>query len=199
MDNTTIYKTTDEANQSQRTRVAIPFDELTPGQSVFRHENEIKEASLRSMISSVNLKYENKYFGVHKHKELKTCEIYCRAKITSRVDAEAANPEIVESSPEAKLITDSGLSGKKCYPFFELTEGMSFIIPIGANAEKIEKSMRVACCVQSKKLGKRFVLLKHEKYSMFEVYCVPCKPLQFFQPSAEMQEKVSDYENASKD
>jgi len=59
---------------------------------------------------------------------------------------------------------------------------MSFIVPISSTNEK---SLRVQCSVQSKKLDKKFICVKHEQYGMFEVYNKPKEPLKFYEPSAQ--------------
>lgn len=186
----TIYKSPTEVKQ-RTPNIKVPFDKLEPGLSVFLHFNECREDSLRSLVSTQNSKSDKKFKFI-KHKEKGYYEVAC----TFPVDAEAFVEEsrIVESSAEAKASTPL-TGGRVKYPFNDLPEGMSFILPIeGTN----ETSLRVQCCNQSKKSEHKFILLKHGNYGMFEVYCVPNKataPLQFFQPSAEMQEKVSGYEN----
>jgi hypothetical protein len=180
-----IYLTTEKAKR--RPNNNIPFDRLEVNQSVFRHFDEINEASLRSLISTINSKGD-KYFKVIKHKEHRQFEIArLRREISDAVVDEET--KIVESSSEAKAITAP--KSKVKYPFNEVPEGKSFILPIkGTN----EVSLKVQCCNQNKKSERKFILLKHEQYGMFEVYCVPKQTLQFFQPSAEMQEKVRDYD-----
>jgi len=182
-----IYKNTPAVNAKRGKD--IPFDVLDPGQSVILHYSEIKEDSLRNIVSIRNKRYPNKQFKVCRHKDGQYYEIACILAPDAQLDLQV---KIVESSPEAKATILNGLPSNRSYPFFEVPEGKSFIMPFGATPEKLEKSLRVQCSVQSKKLDCKFIVLKHEKYGMFEVYHVPKKPLSFFEPSAEMQEKVSE-------
>ena len=185
----TIYKSPTEVKQ-RTPNVKIPFDKLEPGLSVFLHFNECREDSLRSLVSTQNSK-STKKFKFLKHKDKEYYEVACVIPVEAEVFVD--DKRIVESSAEAKAST-SLTRGRVKYPFDSIPEGMSFILPIeGTN----ETSLRVQCCSQSKKSESRFILLKHEKYGMFEVARVANKvtPAQFFQPSAEMQEKVSEYES----
>ena len=178
----TIYKSSEEVKRKERS--VIPFKELQPGQSVFRYDREVKEASLRSLISTNNGKYDDKAFKVVHHKKEKCFEIACIMRMVLETDASI---QIVESSDKAKKFEDGIIRGKCKFPFSEIPEGMSFILPIeGTN----EKSLRVACSVNSKKLDKRFILLKHENYGMFEVYHKPKPEIKFFTPSPEILAKL---------
>ena len=184
MDNT-IYQTTEDAKK--KSGLQIPFKDMKPGQSIFRYEHEVQEPSLRSAISFANNGQYKFKFKVHKHKGKNYFEIMC----LNNIDAELANCEIVESSPEAKASVV--IDGKRKYPFSEVPEGQSFVVPFTeANSGKLEKSLRVACCVQTKKLDKRFVLVKHDAHKMFEVYHKPKANVAFFQPSQEAIQKGSE-------
>lgn len=182
----TIYKSTPESKKRNES-LSIPYDKLQPGLSVIVYFSECNEQSLRSSVSLQNAKSEKK-FRIFKHKKQECFEVACVPKID--IEPEKQEFKIVESSPEAKAFVDTG--GKIKYPFDQLEEGKSFIVPF---AEANEDSLKVQCSKWSKKTGNKFVLLKHEKYGMFEVHRVTKKKVEFFQPSAEMQEKVSEYEN----
>lgn len=181
MQDETIYKSTPEVKR--KVNMNIPFDKLEPGLSVFLHFSECREDSLRSLISTQNSKGDKK-FKMVKHKEREYYEVACIMNI--KTDPVEAKYKIVQSSEEAKQVK---VKTKVKYPFNELPEGLSFILPIeGTSGE----SLNVQCLTQSKKLKRKFVLLKHESYGMYEVYCVPTKKPEFFQPSAEMLEKVRE-------
>lgn len=172
----TIYKATPDVAETRKS-MNIPFDKLEPGLSVFLHFNECREDSLRALVSNQNAKGAKRY-KVIKHVEKQYYEVTCLLVVSAeRVITE---PQIVESSEKAKSFKDETFQGKRKFPFFELPEGMSFILPIqGTN----EKSLRVACCVQSKKLDKKFICVKHDDSGWFEVYNKPNKPIQFYEPS----------------
>lgn len=182
----TIYKSPTEVKQ-RTPNVKIPFDKLEPGLSVFLHFTECREDSLRSLISTQNSKTETKKFKFIKHKEKEYYEVAC----TFPVEAKAFVEErmMVESSPEAKATVVKDLDGKRKYPFAEVPEGQSFIVPFIGNEVLLEKSLRVACCVQTKKLDKRFVLVKHAAHKMFEIYHKPKANVAFFTPSPEAIQK----------
>lgn len=178
---TEIYQSTEKLKQ--KTAGTIPFEKMEINQSVFIPFDKTKEDSLRSVVSNAS-KRHNKIFKVVKHLEWNVYEVGC-VDDTIGIGAKVEY-KIMESSPEAKLQFSNGLIGKTKYPFEELKEGFSFILPI---AEAKENSLRVQCCVQSKKLNRKFVLLKHEKLGIYEIACLVTKPVQFFVNSHEAIEK----------
>lgn len=190
MDNT-IYKSTITPKVVRKENMDIPFDKLKPGQSVFRNYGEVNELSLRSKVSTNSKKYEYD-FMVIKHKDRGIFEIGCVFKNSVANEIDYSN-QIVESSPEMKAQISTGLNGKRKYPFYELPEGYSFIVPIIETVDPKtnevitnEKSVRVACCIQSKRLDTKFICIKHEQYKMLEVGHLPKVTPTFYESSTEM-------------
>jgi len=174
-----IYQSTELAQK--KTAGEIPYELMTPGTSVFVPD-DVKEGSLRSVVSHAGRKY-NKAFKVVRIKQHKVYEVACVDDLSF---AAKAAYKIVESSPETKAKFNLELGGSKKYPFEKLTEGLSFIVPI---AEGNEDSIRVQCSTWGKKLGKKFVFHKHENHGVFEIGCIPTKPIQFFPVSDELTAK----------
>lgn len=165
-----VYVTTEKI--AGRKRAKIPFETLNVGESVFRDASEVKEDSLRSLISVANRKYAPKFFKVAAHKK----EGYFEIARVLNVQAVAVEHGIVESSPMMKAIIANGLPARTIYPFEVLAERQSFVVPIptlASDADALQKSLQTACYVQGKKYGKKFHLLKHEEHGMFEVGCIP--------------------------
>ena len=185
-----LYDTPFETKAIRKENSDIPFKEMVPGKSVYRRYEEVNELSLRSRVSTVSKKY--KYdFVVIKHAKERYFEIACTFK--KQFESDRSN-EIVDSSPLALEQIAVGLKGKRKYPFYELSlqEGKSFIVPLieTVNPETNEvttneKSLRVACCVQSKKLDSNFICVKHDNYKMLEVYHQPTLKPTLYDPSVE--------------
>lgn len=161
----------------------LPFDDLRPGKSFFMPFGIFAEGSIRSIVSNAAVE-RNRNFKCFKNAEEGYYEV---TEVTSNI---VLTFEITEASPQTKELTNNGLGGKRIYPFNTVPEGFSFIVPFGADAAKTEKTLKVACCTQSKKLNKKFFLLKHEEHGIFEVFNAPEIQVSFFKPSAEMQRKA---------
>lgn len=168
-----IYNSTVEVKR--KANISIPFDKLEPGLSCFLAFTTVKEDSLRSAVSKANA--INKFgFKVIKHKEKGFFEVACYDRSSEHQTA------IVASSPEAITNYNVVLNGKRKYPFHELTHGFSFTVPYDEN---VERSLRVACSVNSKKLNRRFICIKHAAYNILEIACCDYKTPEFTQSSPE--------------
>lgn len=173
-----VYLSTEQAKEKIQGHKPkhLPFEKLQPGLSFFVPFGLMQEGSLRGLVSAASLR-EKHNFKCIKLRELKVFEITVIDE-----EAEALTFKICESSPMAKSEVDNGLFGKRKYPFDKLTEGKCFTLPIvGTN----EKSLRTACCIQSRKFERKFVCIKHEALGIFEVACVSKQPIQFFNSSPE--------------
>ena len=165
----------------KRTAGEIPFALIRPGQSVFVPD-DVRQDSLRSVVSH-GAKKHNKRFKVIHLKDVHFFEVAC---INDFSFADKAAYEIRESSPEAKSKFTADLGGSKRYPFDKLSEGFSFAVPF---ADGNEPSMRVQCSTWGKRLGKKFIVIKHE--NVFEVACIPSRPIEFFANSDEAKAKAN--------
>lgn len=174
-----IYNSTPEINK--KTAGVIPYAEMKPGQSVFVKDN-VRQDSLRSVVSCGSKKH-NKLFKVIHLKDKGWYEVACISDLSF---ADKAAYEIRESSNEAKSKFCTDLGGSKRYPFEELREGFSFAVPV---ADCNEPSLRVQCSTWGKRLGKKFIVIKHE--GVFEVACIPIQPVQFFDNSGEAKAKAN--------
>lgn len=177
----TIYNTTEVAKR--KTPGDIPFAQMRPGTSVFIPD-DVRQDSLRSVVSHGGKKYHKRFKVVHL-KDVKFFEVAC---IDDLSFADKAAYEIRESSVEAKSKFTADLGGSKRYPFDELSEGLSFAVPV---ADGNEPSMRVQCSKWGKQLGKKFIVLKHESIGMFEVACIPSRPIQFLPNSEAAKAKAN--------
>lgn len=176
-----VYNSTPEA--SRKTAGEIPFAQMRPGTSVFV-KDDVRQDSLRSVVSHGGKKHEKRFKVIH----LKDKGFYEVACIDDLSFADKAAYEIKESSPEAKSKFTAELGGSKRYPFNELSEGLSFAVPF---ADGNEPSMRVQCSTWGKRLGKKFIVLRHESIGMFEVACIPYRPIQLLPNSPEAIAKAN--------
>jgi hypothetical protein len=167
--NEKFYVTT--AKIAHKEKSHIPFERLEVGQSVFRSLDIVQEASMRSLVSVANRKYAPKFFKIAIHK----VEGYIEIARVLNIHAVAHDPGITTSSEGMLKIIANGLPARTKYPFEVLAERQSFVVPIptlASDAEALQKSLQTACYVQGKKYGKKFHLLKHDDYGMFEVGCI---------------------------
>lgn len=184
-----IYAPTDKVDK--KTVGFIPFEEMKIKQSVFIHFDECKEQSLRALVSKHNSKGE-KQFKVVKHNDHSMYEVSCISNTADfATPVKTCKYEIVDSSPQMVSFIAKPLEGKRVYPFAELPEGKSFLVPMN---EAKENSLYVACCVNGKKFDKKFHLIKHEQYGVFEIGCRPKGELKFFENSPEMKNKFGGEE-----
>lgn len=73
----------------------------------------------------------------------------------------------INSNPEQQVApTYVNKSVNTKYPIDELEVGKAFLIPI---ADCKESAVRVLIATRGKKDGKKFCMLKHENYGVFEV------------------------------
>lgn len=176
-----ICNSTPEANK--KTAGEIPYAQMQPGQSVFVRDN-VRQDSLRSVVSHGSKKH-NKLFKVIHLKDKGYYEVACIDDLSFTSKAAYL---ITTSSDEAKSKFGTDLGGSKRYPFDELSEGFSFAVPF---AEGNEPSMRVQCSTWGKRLGKKIILLRHENIKMFEIACIPVKPIDFLPNSEEAKAKAN--------
>lgn len=166
----------------------FPFKTLKKGFSFIVKFGEVREETLRSAVGIANSKIKDSYFTCVKHNDLKLFEI---ANIGSKERKAKNMYNIVESSPQA-LFKDNLGEGKLLYPFKDLEEGKSFIVPI---ADAKEKSLRTLCYTQGRKYGKKFVLIKHEESGIYEIACLKKSKPVFYDNSP--QALAKGVENAS--
>lgn len=177
----TFYKSSDEAKKEKESR-RVPFELMKPGQSVLRYFNEVEEGSLRAVVSNYNNKCEDYRFKVIKHVKNNCYEVACLPKfINNEVDEVS---QIVPSSPQAKEIFNLETCKRTKYPFKDLPEGMSFVVPFSCGNEE---SLRVQCITFSKKYKTKFALLKHDEHAIYEIYHAPKIKPDFRKPSEEMK------------
>lgn len=175
-----IYKTTQQTEVLLRTKKVkkYPFEKLEPGLSFFIKIEDVDEGSLRAIVSNASLK-KGKVYKCIKHTE----EGYF--EVTQVADDKVVVFTIVEASELAKNQTFATQENILAF-FDELPEGKSYIIPF---AKAKERTVKVACTRNSKRLNSKFVLISHAEYGIHEIYHVPkeavTKPVQFFDPSPE--------------
>ena len=169
---------------SKRKTKKFPFKELKKGFSFIVKFDEISEASIRNAVNLANSKTEGSYFSCVKHIEHKIYEV---ANIGSKENKNKGTYPTVESSPQA--LAKDNLGGKTLYPFSELVEGKSFIVPF---ADANEKSLQTLCYVQGRKCDKKFVLIKHEESAIYEIACLKkTQPVFYGNSSAALAKGVS--------
>lgn len=151
----------------------LPFEQLTEGKSFFIPFGIWEESAVRNMVSGYSARHNRTYRCV-KHPEHNCFEV------TVIENTEAVDFKIFDCSPLAKQ--KIGLGGKRIYPFDELPEGKSFLLPV---ADVNEKSLQVACYREGKRLGRKFVMVKHEQHGLIEVAHVSKQVPEFFNSSPE--------------
>lgn len=179
-----ICQASEKSKTATKTPGKIPFELMRKHESVYV-SNLVNLGSLRSVVSHACRKY-SKEFKVFSHPEHNCYEVSCVENI--RPLTETVGLRIVESSDMAKAKFGTDLGGSKRYPFDELSEGFSFAVPF---AEGNEPSMRVQCSTWGKRLGKKIILLRHENIKMFEIACIPVKPIEFLPNSDEAKAKAN--------
>lgn len=170
--NARVYESSEYCRRKlvERRPKELPWKLLKPGFSFFIPFDCVEQATLRSLVSAAASR-EGKILKCFRNEGEGAYEI------TEITDNTPITFEVVEQSELAKTIVDFGLFGKRIYPFVELPEGMSFTVPFdGSN----EKSLRVLCTVNSNKLGKKFVCIKHEALGIYEVAHIRTTPVSFF-------------------
>lgn len=171
-----MSRSSDEAVRSENKK--YPFEKLELGESFFVNFKDCNESSLRAAVSAACNRY-SKCFKCIKHKDVEVFEVACINQ------SEKIEYPISESSPEAHSLKVVSESGKQKYPFDKIPEGLSCLIPF-ENAN--EGSLRSACSLMSKRLGKKFICIKHDVFKVYELYHVPKEqitPFSFFAPSPE--------------
>lgn len=160
---------------AEKTNLKIDLGALPVGKSYKIVCVDVNEGSLRALVSAFNSKHKNKII-CKKHKKLGFFEI-ANIGEGDRLVAHV-HYEQVKSSPQA--LAKHNIGGKRIYPFADLTEGKSFIVPI---ADTKEKSLRTLCYVQGRKYGKKFVVIKHEQSGIYEVACLRKTKVVFYENS----------------
>ena len=141
-----VYKSSDGALSSKTKAKVYPFEQLNPGFSFYVSFNDVKESSLRSLVSNTCSKTGRDYF-VRKHKKYRVYEV---AEALPRHTFEFP---IVESSQEAKAMC--------CNP--ELFNS----VPVGKSIVMSPEAL-AACPVKPN--PNFFAIIEHAEYEVVEIY-----------------------------
>lgn len=181
-----LEKSTEEALNTETCK-NYPFDQLTHGYSFFVPIDTVKEASLRSLVSTMSNKF-GKNFKCFKD------TIPGFFEITTTGSKKNIDFQIFDASPKAKELSAYEVEGKRVLPFDELEENQCFLLPIVATNEK---SIRVTCSKKSKDLKKKFVCVKHEAEGVLEIARIAVHNIKFYtvSPEAAAKGNVSEPSN----